>query len=67
MTPEASLPIEEIAGKPQVGIPMTEEQAYYLHEIIDPQIDVYIQNIDAEKKRRIESDAYQMRTIKELP
>lgn len=56
--------IAEVAGLK--GEPMTENDAYYLHEYIDPMVDKLIADMDAEIKRRKESDLYQMRTIKEL-
>lgn len=56
--------IAEIAGRK--GEPMSENDAYYLHEYIDPMVDKLIADMDAEIKRRKESDLYQMRTIKEL-
>lgn len=58
--------IEEVAGKMPPGIPMTEEQAYYLHDVIDPKIDLLIEGIELEKVRRRLADEYQKRTIPEL-
>ena len=55
--------LDEVAGTPIEGIKMTESEAYYWHEYIDPQIDLLIANLELEKTRRKLSDAYQMRTI----
>lgn len=55
--------VEEIAGHNPIGNPMTEEQAYYLHEYIDPEVDRLIANLELEKTRRALSDEYQKRTI----
>lgn len=55
--------IAEVAGTPVVGQPLQEDQAYYLHEYIDPMVDTLIANLDAEIMRRKESDNYQKRTI----
>ena len=63
---ESNFVIEEIAGHEPQGIPMTEEQAYYLHEFVDPQLEKIFADLEAEKVRRQLSDAYQMRTIPSL-
>ena len=63
---EPNFAIEEIAGREPQGVPMTEEQAYYLHEFIDPQLEKIFADLEAEKVRRQLSDAYQMRTIPSL-
>lgn len=67
MNPESPKPfvIEEVAGTDIPGVPMSEEQAYHLHEDIDPMVDQLIANLEIEKKRRELADAYMMRTIPE--
>lgn len=55
--------IEEVAGHEPQGIPMSEEQAYYIHEFIDPEVDRLITNLELEKTRRALSDEYQNRTV----
>ena len=42
--------LAEVAGTPTQPIPMTEEQAYYLHTMIDPELNRLIQNLDMEKE-----------------
>lgn len=67
--------IEEVAGQPfnldekvrqGQGIPMSENDAYYLHEYVDPMIDRLIANMEIEKERRLKSDEYQSRTNKQI-
>lgn len=55
--------IAEVAGTQLKGVPMQEDQAYYLHAYIDPMVDTLIANLDAEIARRKLSDEYQKRTI----
>lgn len=66
MEQEPNFTIEEVAGHEPQGVPMTEEQAYYLHEFIDPQLEKIFADLEAEKVRRQLADAYQMRTIPSL-
>jgi len=66
MTETENYLLEETAGHVSEGIPMTEEQAYYLHEYIDPQIDKIMAELDKEIERRKESDEYQRRTLHDL-
>ena len=66
MKPQHEGPIAEVSGTPIVGVPMSEEQAYYLHEYVDPVVDGLINALDVEIKRRRESDSYMRRTLPEL-
>ena len=66
MKPQHEGPIAEVSGTPVIGTPMSEEQAYYLHEYVDPVIDGLINALDVEIKRRRESDSYMRRTLPEL-
>lgn len=70
MSPEHELPdniipfpIQETSG---ISFPMTEDQAWHLHSVIDPMVDQLIENLELEKKRRELSDAYQIRTNQQL-
>lgn len=66
MKPQHEGPIAEVAGTPIVGIPLSEDQAYRLHEVIDPEIDRLIAGLEMERVRRELSDSYQRRTLPEL-
>lgn len=66
MKPQHEGPIAEVAGTPVVGIPMSEEQAYRLHEVIDPEVERLIAGLEMEKVRRQLADEYMRRTIPEL-
>lgn len=62
-TPEVSLDEHLKRGD---GVPMTENQAYYLHEYIDPKIEELIGKMEIEKTvkelRSIEFQEYMKRT-----
>lgn len=66
MEKESNYQIEEAVGREPVGIKMTEDQAYYLHQYIDPEVDRLIENMELERVRRELSDEYQRRTINKL-
>lgn len=44
--------LEEIAGKPYEGTPLTPEQDSYLKNVIDPHIQKLIDDMELEKVRR---------------
>lgn len=58
--------IAEVAGTPIVGVPLSEDQAYYLHDVVDPVVDGLINALDVEIKRRKASDEYMKRTLPDL-
>lgn len=58
-----SFQIQEIAGTESQGIPMTESQAYYLHEVVDPEIERLIALLDAEKQNARIRDENLAKTI----
>lgn len=44
--------LSEVAGTPRKPVPMTEDQAYYLHTVVDPEINRLITNMQIEKASR---------------
>ena len=49
MTETPNFLIQEANPNTPTGIPMTEEQAYYLHDYIDPFVENLINNLESEK------------------
>lgn len=66
MKPQHEGPIAEVSGTPLVGVPMSEEQAYYLNNEIDPMIERLMAGLEMEKVRRQLADEYQRRTLPDL-